>query len=147
MAVAVRGEQRAGLVEGGVVAQAGEGVGQRAVGAGGVERGVGGEQRQAQVAGEVDELAVEPRFVAQAVADELDVDVFAAEGVDQRAGGGERGGGLAVEQRAAERAVAVAGEGDERSALEGPSEKGQVPGRVGGGAVLELGGVTLGVWS
>ena len=73
------------------------------------------------MAGEIDELTVKSRFVAQAVADQLDVDVFAAEGFNQRPGGGESGAGVVVEQGLAERAVAVAGEGDERAGLEIPN--------------------------
>ena len=44
MAFAVGGEEGAGLIEGGVVAEAGEGVAEKSVGASGVERGVAGDE-------------------------------------------------------------------------------------------------------
>ena len=87
VALGVGGEKGAGLVEGGVVAEAGEGVGQEAVGAGGEEGGVGGEEGELEVGGEIDEEGVEALLAAAVVAGDLDVDVAGAEGGDEVPGG------------------------------------------------------------
>jgi len=123
VAFAVGGEEGSGLVEGGVVAEAGEGVAEEAVGAGGVQRGVAGDEGKGKMAGELDELAVEAGVVAEVVAGELDVEVFGAELLDEGAGEGFGGMLFSLEEEAGELVVAVAGEGDDRSSVEVPSDQ------------------------
>ena len=78
------------------------------------------------MAGEVDELAVEARVVAQVVAGELDVEVFVAELLDEFLGEGFGVGLFSMEEETGELVVAVAGEGGDRSAVEVPSRKWKV---------------------
>ena len=79
MALAVRREQTARLIERQVVAQAGEGVGQPPVAAGGEQGRVAGQQRQSQMLRQIDQVAVQTAVVAQAVAGEFDINVFPTE--------------------------------------------------------------------
>ena len=90
MALGVDGEQPAGFMNGGLVADAGENV-ERFAGFGrGVAHAVGGEERQAVMAGEIDESLVERFFGAIVVALEFDEDVLCAEQFEE-AGVGTRG--------------------------------------------------------
>ena len=79
MPLGVDGEQAAGFVNGGLVADAGEDV-ERFAGFGrGVADAVGGDERQAVMAREIDERLVERFFGAIVVALEFDEDVLCAE--------------------------------------------------------------------
>ena len=86
-----------------------ESIRQSATGDVGVDRSVAGNQWQPQVFCQVDELAVEKRVVAQAVAVEFDVNVFPPEELDERFGGGERGGFVIAKKRFAKRSFAITG--------------------------------------
>ena len=89
-------EEGAGLVEGGVVTEAGEGVGEKTVATAGEEGGVGSEERELEELGKVDEEGVEALLAAAAVTGDLDVNVVGAEGSDEGLGGfveGILGGG------------------------------------------------------
>ncbi len=90
MPLGVDGEQAAGFVNGGFVADAGEHV-ERFAGFGrGVAHAVGGHQRQTMMPCEIDEGLIERFFGAIVVALELDEDVFCAEQIEE-AGIGARG--------------------------------------------------------
>jgi len=82
---AVRSEQQARGIERHVVAQAGEGIGQRTILPRCMERRVAGQQRQFQVRREVDQMTVQPRVVAQVVAQDLHEHVVPPEHRDQPA--------------------------------------------------------------
>ena len=83
VAFAVRGEQQARGIERHVVAQAGEGIGQRTILPRRMERRVAGQQRQFQVRREIDQVAVQPRVVPQVVAVDLHEHVVPPEHRDQ----------------------------------------------------------------
>ena len=77
--VGVDGEQTAGFLNGGLVADAGEHVERFARFGRGMAHAVGGDQRQTVVPREIDERLVERFFSAIVVALEFDEDVFRAE--------------------------------------------------------------------
>ncbi len=60
---------------------------------------------------QIDELAVQPAVIAQAVAGEFHIDISLAEKPDQALGGLQRALPVIRQQGPAQRAVAVAGEG------------------------------------
>lgn len=90
VAFGIGGEEGAGLVEGGVVAEAGEGVGEEAVPAGGEERGVGSEERQSEVFRQIAELSVAAFLAPDVVTGERDVEVPRAESIPQAGGALEK---------------------------------------------------------
>ena len=75
------GEEGARLVEGGVMAQAGKGVGKQAVGAYAEERCVGGEERNLKVGGQIDKKPVSAFLAADVVSSEGEVEVFGSEDI------------------------------------------------------------------
>jgi len=83
-------EEGAGLVEGSVVAQAGEGVGEEAIRAIGEEGSVGGEKGEVEMFGEIEEEAVAGFFAAGVMAGESEVEVVLAELADEVLGGVEQ---------------------------------------------------------
>lgn len=106
-------EQWACIVERGVVAQAGEGIAERACVGAGVFGGVGGDERDVEFLGDADVLALEPFVAAQVAADEFDVEISFAKDAEEAVDGatGERlffGG-----EESVQRAVAVAGEANQ----------------------------------
>jgi ketol-acid reductoisomerase len=87
--------------------QAGEGIGEAAVAASGVSRRVAGDDGKFEVLREIDEMAVEASVVPEALPDEFDMEVFAAELIDQVLCGGEGGGFVVCEEVSGNGAVAV----------------------------------------
>ena len=77
----MRPRSEPGGVEMGVVAQAGEGVEERALVLVGEGRAVGGDEREPLGLGELDEAAVGPVLAAGVVALQLDVEVASTEDV------------------------------------------------------------------
>ena len=109
VALAVGGEEAAGGVEGGVVADGGQHVVQRLVLSLSVAHAVGGEEGEAELAGEADQGLVAMLLLAPAVALELDVEPAAeemGEALEHPAGGIEPPLG----QLAGERALLAAGQ-------------------------------------
>ena len=85
-------QEGARLVEGGVVAQTGEGVSEEAIAAAGEKRGVGCEEGEFEVTGEIDQEAVASFFTADMVPSESEVEVFRPEGVAEPDSGFEKVG-------------------------------------------------------
>jgi|TARA_B100000959_G_scaffold285494_1_gene360435 hypothetical protein len=92
VALRVGFQEGARLVEGGVVAQAGEGVSEEAVAAAGEKRGVGCEEGEFEVSGEIDQEAVASFLTADMVPGEGEIEVFRSEGVAEPDGGFEEAG-------------------------------------------------------
>ena len=121
--LAVGGEQPAGLVEGGVMADRRQHVVQRLILTGSVAHAVGGEQGEAELAGEIDQRLVPVLLLAQAVALQLDVQAAVEEmgqPLEQTPGGIDPPFG----QLAGERPLVAAGQAVETRRVLGE----QVPG-------------------
>lgn len=99
MALWVGFQEGARLVEGGVVAQTGEGVSEEAIAAAGEKRGVGCEEGEFEVTGEIDQEAVASFFAADMVPGEGEVEVFWAEGVAKPDSGFEEVGFCGIRER------------------------------------------------
>src|SRR3954454_6772599 len=109
MPLAVGGEQAAGGVEGGVRAEGDQHVVQRLVLSLSVAHAVGGEEGEAELAGEADEGLIAMLLLAPAVALELDVEPAAeemGEALEHPAGGVDP----PFRQLAGERALLAAGQ-------------------------------------
>jgi hypothetical protein len=87
MTFGVGGEEGAGLIEGGVVPEAGEGIGEEAVLSGGKKGGVGGEEGEFEMGREIDEEAIAVVLSSEVVAGDLDVEIAVAEGGEEVLGG------------------------------------------------------------
>ena len=134
IAVGVEGEEAAGVVEVGVVADGGEEVEDFAVAGLGVADAVGGDGGEVHGAGEAEGGLVAGFFFALVVALEFDVDIVGAVEADESFEEGAGGGFAACCECGGERAFVAAGEAEEAGGILGEV--------VVGGCAFGLGGLT-----
>ncbi len=119
MAFPVRCQQPPGPVKWNVTAQAGEGIRQPPVPTGGMERRIACHHRKAQVAGQIDKVAVESAIVPQPVPMQLDENIFPTKGSYQPLRRRQSGFPVIPQQRFANRAIAPACESDQMAGVTG----------------------------
>ena len=139
IAVGVDGEEAAGVVEVGVVADGGEDVEDFAVVRIGVADAVGGDDGEAQGAGEAEGGLVAEFLIAELVALELDVDIVAAVEGGELFEEGAGCGFAACCEGGGERTFVAAGEADEAVGILGEVVEGGGAFGFGGLAHFELG--------